>query len=483
VALKSSLPIPAELLTDPTKFQQAFLRRRLWSKQREINTAIATRRHVAVKGCHASGKTFDASGLVLWWLQRWDRGIVVQVSPTMRQVKTFWNEVATASMESEIRFPEVTTAGMSIARNRYGIGMSSSRGVNVQGFHGDKVLIIADEAPGIEEDIWDAIEGIRAGGEVTLLELGNPTVPSGHFYDSFHRGRHTCETITISAFDSPNLEGLTLATLNALPDDQLDIAVMPYLTQRRWVKEFTQKWGKDHPKVRARVFGEFPEQATNAVFPLAWVERAALPYESEDLDKLPDRSEIRWAVDVAGPGDDHTSICAQVEGFIVHHESFTLADPRGAIAGVLGRLRIRPELRRFRLGRGLVDTVGIGYHVATHLADLHFDVFGFVANARPRDQQQFSDAKSEAYWNFRLCLEARYVRGLTDEDAQAQLSDILYSENSRGQTEIESKADMKKRRPGASSPDEAEAAIMAFAPIVIERESHAGYEATPISPI
>jgi hypothetical protein len=56
--------------------------------------------------------------------------------------------------------------------------------VRFQGFHG-RLLIVVDEAPGVKADIWEAIEGIRAGGDVRVLALGNPTIASGPFYDAF----------------------------------------------------------------------------------------------------------------------------------------------------------------------------------------------------------------------------------------------------------------------------------------------------------
>jgi hypothetical protein len=488
VAAALSNRIPFDLIADPVKFQAAFLKRQLWSKQKEICRAVATHGNVAVKGCHASGKTYDAAGLALWWLMRYDRGIVVQISPTMRQVKTFWNEIAIAARESEIRFPDVDTAKLSLSRDRYAIGVSSTRGVNVQGFHGDNVLIITDESPGIEEEIWDAIEGIMAGGDVSLLRLGNPTVPSGEFHNCFHRERKRVKGITISAFDSPNFEGISYDGLMSMPDAELDTYSIKYLTRRRWAHDFIQKWGREHPKVRARVFGEFPEQATNAVFPLAWIERAALPYEPEELDKLPDRAEIRWGLDVAGPGDDHTALCAMVFDYIILQKSY-IGDARGAVARDLTGLMIDPRYRRFRLGRGLVDTVGIGYYFAKHIADVfkdppgHERVFGFIANAAPVDQVSFHSAKDEIYWNYRQRLERRAVHGMLDEDCQAQMSDTLYRENSRGQTQVESKDELRERKPGAPSPDEAEAAIMAGAPIVrrIQHVGAPGY--AQISPI
>ena len=130
----------------------------------------------------------------------------MQLSPTLRQVNLFWEEVELARQHSQIGFPECSTTGLRITEENYGLGFSSARGVNAQGFHGQDVLIITDESPGIQSDVWDAIEGIRAGGRVRLVKLGNPTVPSGPFYDDFTRHRATTETITISAFDTPNLQ-------------------------------------------------------------------------------------------------------------------------------------------------------------------------------------------------------------------------------------------------------------------------------------
>ena len=50
----------------------------------------------------------------------------------------------------------------------------------------------------LKNDLWDAIEGIRAAGDVRLVKLCNPTVPSGAPYEDFTRLRATTTCITIS---------------------------------------------------------------------------------------------------------------------------------------------------------------------------------------------------------------------------------------------------------------------------------------------
>jgi hypothetical protein len=143
------------------------------------------------------------------------------------------------------------------AATREGDGLSTDQGVRFQGFHG-RLLIVVDEAPGVKADIWEAIEGIRAGGVVRVLALGNPTIAGGPFYDAFSANRDGWCTFTISAFDSPNLAGLSLDELLTLPDSALDHCVRPYLVTRRWVREKYAEWGPGHPLWEARVLGRFP---------------------------------------------------------------------------------------------------------------------------------------------------------------------------------------------------------------------------------
>jgi hypothetical protein len=86
-------------------------------------------------------------------------------------------------------------------------------------------------------EIYEAIEGIRAGGDVKVLALGNTVISSGPFYDAFTTNREGWNLISISAFDTPNLQGLTLESLLKLSTEELGNNPVPYLTTREWVKE------------------------------------------------------------------------------------------------------------------------------------------------------------------------------------------------------------------------------------------------------
>jgi hypothetical protein len=74
------------------------------------------------------------------------------------------------------------------------------------------------------------------------------------------------------------------------------------------------------------------------------------------------------------------------------------------------------------------------------------------------------------------------LSGLEDEETEAQLCTILYQENARGLSELESKEDLRKK--GVASPDRAEALMMAFHRVVPQQQT-VTYDAprVQISPI
>jgi hypothetical protein len=310
----------------------------------------------------------------------------------------------------------------------------------------------------IRADIWDAIEGVRAGGDVHVLMLGNPVIPSGYFFNAFGRGRTIWTTFTISAFDTPNLAGLTMEQLLAMTDDQLARPPAAYLVTPRWVKERALSWGPKHPMFQARVLGEFPSQSAYSVYSLELIEQAKRDPTPQELEKLKTMP-IQVGIDVAGPGEDETVLVARAGGAVLEIHAFPEGDPRGRIVQVLTRLK-----QTGRLNAVLVDVVGIGYNFALHLADLGFPVWQFNAGHRPIDTDRFVNAKAEAYWGLREWMERGAVCKLDDLETEAQLSSILYRPTSSGRTEIESKEDARKR--GQSSPDRAEALVMAFLKIV-----------------
>ena len=437
-----------KLLEDPAAFTRTLLDHDIWSKQEEILRSVAKFSRTSVKACHASGKTFIAAAAAMWWLTRHKEAVVITTAPTWTQVeRVLWGEIHNMIRRSKIDYPIPAATSLRLGPSRYAIGLSTNEGVRFQGYHGN-VLIILDEAPGILPQIYEAIEGIRAGGDVRVLALGNPVISSGPFYDSFSVKREGWNPITISAFDTPNLEAVTLDQLLKMSEQELDANPRPYLTTRRWVKEKFSEWGPFHPLWESRVLGNFPLQSEDSLLSLTWLEQAKLRTEGD--------GEVWAGVDVAGPGESETVLCVRRGPRIVVLRAWAKDDSRGEVLAALGPFK--SELKGVN-----VDTVGIGQYFAKHLRDQRLPVKDVNVGQAARDKEKFANLKAELYWKLRLRAESGSLAGLTDDRAIAQLAAIRYSHNSRGQVVIESKDEARKR--GVKSPDRAEAIMLAFAEV------------------
>lgn len=411
--------------------------------------SVAAHPRTAVKACHSSGKTNVAADIAIWWLTAHTDGIVVTTAPTWNQVRLLlWGEIrkSLAPMKDFYGGVEPNATSFHLGPNRYAIGLSTNEGVNFQGFHG-KVLIIMDEAPGIEGDIWEAVEGIRAGGDVRVLALGNPVIASGPFYDAFRSNRDGWSTITISAFDTPNLRGLDIDALLSLQDDELGRNPRPYLTTRRWVREKHAEWGPDNPIWQSRVLGNFPAQSEFSLISLAWVEAAGRREGKR-------RGRLTAGIDVAGPGEDETVLAIRDGDDLIHLQSWTKPDPRGEVLAALQPFRGRMDIING-------DTAGIGYYFLKHLEDCGLPVNHVNVGAAAVDNRKYLNLKAEMYWALRMRFQDGDISGIRDEKTVGQLAGIIWNTNPRGQIYIESKEDARRR--GVKSPDRAEAIMLCYA--------------------
>jgi phage terminase large subunit len=373
---------------------------------------VAHHPRTAVKACHASGKTFTAAEAVLWWITSRQEAIAVTTAPTWIQVeRLLWGEIHNAVYRARIKYPQPTATALQLGPGRYAMGLSTNEGVRFQGFHGS-VLIVLDEAPGILPEIWEAIEGIRAGGDVRVLALGNPTIAGGPFYDAFTSNHEGWNLITISAFDTPNLTGLTLEQLLELSEEELNQNPCPYLTTRRWVREKYQEWGPGHPLWESRVLGNFPSADPYGLIPLSWIELAKIREET-----MGSSGPVEAGVDVAEGGENETVACVRRGGHVITAQGWSARDARGPVTEFLKRHGVRNVK---------VDKVGVGAYFEKHLSDLGFNVLGVNVGEAPHNRDRFANLKAELYWALRDRFESGQISGALSERMVSQLAAIRY---------------------------------------------------------
>jgi phage terminase large subunit len=425
---------------DPVKFTSETLGASPWSKQTEILEAIRDHVRVAVRSCNGSGKTYIAAHVVLWWLMCHPDAIVITTAPTAHQVRNIlWREIRRAyHANADAVGGKLLRTSLELGDKHYAQGLSTDTPERFQGFHEGHILFVVDEASGVREGIFEAIEGSMTSAGAKVLLLGNPTSLKGTFYEAFHKRRGLWKTIHISAFDTPNL------TKNDV--------VLPSLVTPQWVADAEQNWGKDSYLYQVRVMGEFPSESEDTLIPLKLVELAANSEPSKDQrDQV-----IELGVDVARFGSDKTAICVRRGGQIISLESFGRQDTMSTAGRVANMAReYSPQAIR-------VDEIGIGAGVVDRLNELEIkNVIGVNVARRASRSEQFVNLRAELYDGLRERFAEYRIWIPNNSDLISQLASVKYSFSSSGQMRIEGKDELRSR--GERSPDLADAVMLAFA--------------------
>jgi hypothetical protein len=430
------MAIADRALRDPAWWCQHVVGDTLWGKQIEIIESVRDNPRTAVRSCHGSGKTWTASRTAAWFLLTHLRSKVITTAPTFRQVEhLLWAEINAMHLKSA--FPlggKILNTEWKLEPGWFAFGAATDDPDKFQGVHAEGgVLVIIDEAGGVAPNIWAAVEGNMTNPEnCRLLAIGNPTDRSTQFYREFTTPGTHC--ITISAMDTPNFQSTDITH--------------PYLITRAWADDKAKRWGIDSPMYRSRVLAEFPDAGTDTLIPLSRIEAARARTIEPSLP-----TEI--VVDVARFGGDE-SVIGLRRGDTVRTVWSARSNDLMELAGHAIAMRRTHDAETIK-----VDSIGLGAGVVDRLKEVGESATEMNASHSPIEKEKFANARAEWFW----LLRERFISGEIDVDPDddelaAQLSAIKYKMNSRGQIQIESKDDMKKR--GLQSPDRADMLAMAF---------------------
>lgn len=425
---------------DPVRFASEKLGASPWSKQSEIIEAVRDNVRVAVRSCNGSGKTYIAAHVVLWWLMCHPDAIVITTAPTGHQVRNIlWREIRRAHhLNTGLVGGTLLRTSLELGEKHFAQGLSTDTPERFQGFHEGHILFVVDEASGVREGIFEAIEGSMTSADAKVLLIGNPTSLRGTFYEAFHKRRGLWKTIHISAFDTPNLV-------------QQEV-VLPSLVTPKWVVDAEENWGRESYLYQVRVMGEFPTESEDTLIPLRLVELAA----KADSEEVPESGVVQVGVDVARFGSDRTAICVRRGERIVSLESFQRQDTMNTTG------RVARIANQFSPAAIRVDEIGIGAGVVDRLNELKVpNVEGVNVARKASRPEQFANLRAELYDGLRERFIGGQIRIPDDSELISQLASIKYSFTSSGQMRIEGKDELRSR--GEKSPDLADAVMLAFA--------------------
>ena len=434
---------------DPVRFVRDALGGDPWSKQVQILEAVRDNKRVAVRSGHGLGKTRCAAYCVLYWLYTHPGSIVITTAPSWHQVENLlWREIRAAHEAAPLDLAgQRFVTRLELATDWYAIGLSTDLPERFQGFHSEHILLVVDEASGVNQAIFSAAEGFLTTPGARVLLIGNPTQLSGEFYQAFRSPLY--HKIHISAYDSPNVTG---------EGDR------PYLVSPEWIEDHRRMWGEESPLWYSRVLGQFPEQAEDALIPLSWIEQSMQREAPEAVD-----APCILGVDVARHGSDASVIAVRRGDSIVALQRTRKQDTMTVAGWVID------HARRHGASEVRVDADGLGAGVYDRLKEQGIPAVEMRGGMQARDAEQFANCRAEWYWGLRERLDPG--QGGTaalprDEVLLGQLAGLKVQYTSRGQVKIESKDDMRRR--GLPSPDEADAIMYAFAAMYQPRSAVIG---------
>lgn len=474
-----------ERLQDPVFFIKEILGvERLTKDQIKVIRALWKNKYVGVKAAHGVGKTFLSAAITLAYLYSHPNTIVITTAPTMRQVRDLlWSELS--HLYNRARYPlggELLQVRLRLDAKWYAEGIATDPGkedvsaTKIQGYHGEKLLVIIDEAVGVHPTIWEAIDGITSSRESKILAIGNPSTSNCMFYKKLRE--HDWYEMQISALNHPNVK--------------FQKEIIKGAVDYKWVKEKVRKWcsyvGKHNEKWKTfefngviykpntlflwKVLGEFPLDDMDKLIPIEKIENAMNRAKIIGLE-----NEIRdMAIDVARVNDASCiaiNIGNNYEVFRYYLKTEEL------LSEIVNKI---VTYKPYRVG---VDCDGIGgaiYDLLNNMRDNHqikdkhgkeveFELVEIRGSASPilfeDSKEKFANFRSQMYSLFANDID--YIKLPQDDDLEEELNAPMMKQDRFGKNLLEPK-DVIRQRIGRS-PDSADAVVYCNALKYIEEKS------------
>lgn len=481
----------AKYANDPVGYAEDVLGVVWWAKQIEVAQSVVNNDRTFVKACHSVGKTHLAGGLVSWHYDCLKPSITKTTAPTKNQVVDLtWKEVRVqrrgrnmlpkaARMESFLLNGEFDPS-------HFAAGYTAKDANSFQGDHEEHLLLIFEEAVGINEQFWTAAEGMLSSGSGNRwLAIMNPTDTSSPAYQQELSG--DWNVITISALDHPNLA----AELRGLAKPFPKAVGLSWVEERirKWCVEIREserkasdicwppidfckergvepKWYRPGPLFEGKVLGRWPSQSTDSVWSEAMWLSAVEPKPT--LQKESHKSLPEVGCDVARFGDDDTTIHARRGGVSLQHEShngMSTSETAGRLKQVIDRLAHQCGCERKQV-IAKIDDDGVGGGVVDQKGTYNF--IGLSAANRAIEEEKYPNRRSEFWFataeranDNRLDLSLLSPDVLND--LRRQFMAPKWKMDSEGRRVVEPKAETKKRI--KRSPDDADGMNLAYAPV------------------
>lgn len=412
----------------PLLFAKEILKRDCdtWQVNALNATATPLNRRISRSAGHSVGKSWFAAILALHRLCTLAEAQTIVTSATYAQLTTRLYPTIVKLIQGSIipNWFDVTSETIRIK------GLSSnwikaqpwnkSNSESFAGLHVHSPCLIADEASAIDDMIFEAFEGSMQHPNSLLVMLGNPLYRTGALFDSGNSKRNLFNYDNISCLDSK-------------------------YTSPVWIKEMADTYGIDSDVYRVRVLGQFPQSETEGFIREADI-RSAI-----NRSTIATNDGIQGGLDVARYGSDASVLILRQGNRIVLIKRWHQRDPMDVCE------EVSQLINQHNVQIVGVDAHGVGGPVADRLRKLQPNKIIDI-NLSADGGKQYYNRRTALWGATRDWI--KYGSIPDDKDLVASGSSLLYTYDSKGRFQLESKELAKKR--GVHSPDAWDALSYSF---------------------
>lgn len=300
----------------------------------------------------------------------------------------------------------------------------------LQGIHAEHVLLIADEASGVEENVFEAAAGsMSTRGSITIL-AGNPTRATGFFYNTHHKLRTIWRSVRVSCADSTRVDPA-------------------YIEEER-------AFGENSNRFRIRVLGEFPEGDDDTLIPRSLVESAV------GREVIQSRRNVAyWGVDVARYGSDASTLAKRRANILLEKvRRWRGLDLMELCGHIVNEFNETPDADKPEAI--FIDAIGLGAGVVDRLRELDLPAVAINVSESPSVTLTKAMRLRDELWGHAAAwFRTRLVQMPDDPETIEELVTVRVAYTSAGKMKVESKDELRSR--GVGSPDGGDAVCLTFA--------------------
>lgn len=421
---------------------------------RDIDAGV---RDIAIKSGHGTGKTSLLSWVILWaGLFHFDSKIPATAPTAPQLIRLLIPEVrkwkenlpeplknAVTVNNDQIKFTNGNFCAPRTARKEAPEGL--------QGFHATFLVWIVDEASGIDNTIFEVIDGSLTGEQHLRIMAANPTRTEGYFFDSFHKNRSLWKLHTFNAELSSNVS-------------------------KDSIERKRKQYGEDSDAYRVRVLGQFPKSNSDAVIPLHLIDTAIAREAYNDFG-----AEV-WGLDYADAGDDRTILCKRIGNYFYEFVECPVdGSHRHVNTANWLALQYNQAPAKRKPKAIFVDAIGEGSGLVSAMRMDHYaniPVIPVKNSERADDAEVYENKRAELYYRLKAALEDE-GKMVNDDSLIGELSAQRFKITTKGKLILVPKTEIKEVL--GRSPDKSDAMALTCASVVVtdeevERIHNRGYE-------